>query len=270
MADSPFTKWLLYGNNTPILDFLTNDSNLQAAQNVALGVAAGAATIATGGMLLEAAPAIGDLAFEGSIQVAARFPTLTSVATGLGNALTGVTVPQAAVGLGGAALATAAAKDLPALGEELGSLGPEFENIVPTGPSFEGVIDPSEFENNPEIIDRLSRARQFDIGGYRSLTGKGEFGRVGDNLDSDEVLQNAYIRLIKGVARVSDVTKNNPSIALSPQLHRLIQNLETAEMQGLTPNQVLQYHLQQMRDFVPDYIIQTLERESQQYINRTF
>ena len=271
MADSPITKWLLYGNDTPILDFLTNDSNLQVAQNVALGIAVGAATIATGGMLLNAAPAIGDFVFEASIQVAARFPTLTSVATGLGNALTWTAVPRLGIGLGGAALAAAAAEELPPLGQELGSLGPELaEGLPPTGPSFEGLIDPSEFENDPEIIDRLSRAREFDIGGYQSLTGRGEFGRVGDNLDADEALQNAYIRLIKDVERVSEVTRDNPSIALSPELHRLIQNLQTAQMQGLTPNQVLQYHLQQMTGFTPDYVLQILEREAQRYINTTF
>jgi hypothetical protein len=28
MADRPFAKWLLYGNNTPIHDFLINDTHL--------------------------------------------------------------------------------------------------------------------------------------------------------------------------------------------------------------------------------------------------
>jgi hypothetical protein len=268
MADSPFASWLLYGNNTPVLDALTNDSNLQAAQNVALGVSLVAGTIATGGLLLEAAPAIGDFAFEASIQVASRFPTATSIATGFGNALTWTTVPRVAVGVGGAAFATAAADELPALEQGLGNAVTNLTEA--TGPSFEGLINPSEFEENPEIIDRLSRAREFDIGGYQSLTGRGAFGRVGDNLDSDEALQNAFIRMAKDVERVSEVTKDNPAIALRPELHRLIDNLRTGDMQGLTPDQALQYHLQQMRGFVPDYIINMLERESQQYISRTF
>jgi hypothetical protein len=150
------------------------------------------------------------------------------------------------------------------------SIGTGIGDAVPTGPSFEGVIDPAEFENDPVIVDRLGRAQEFDIGGYRSLTGRGEFGRVGDNLDSDEALQNAFIRMEKGVDRVSEATKDNPAMALSPTLHRLIDNLTTADMQGMNAEQVLEYHLEQMRDFVPEYIVNMLEREAQQFISRTF
>jgi hypothetical protein len=161
--------------------------------------------------------------------------------------------------------------ELPALGREIGNAGPGFaEGPVPTGPSFEGVIDPSEFENHRVIIDRLSRARQFDIGGYRSLTARGAFGRGGDSLASDEALQNAYIRLMKDVERVSDVTRDNPAIALDHELHWQIRNLTTSQMQGLTPNDVLQYHLQQMSGFAPDYVLQILEREVLKYIYLTF
>jgi hypothetical protein len=48
-AGNTFVKWLLYRNDTPILDALTNDRNLKAAQDVAAGVTIIAATIATGG-----------------------------------------------------------------------------------------------------------------------------------------------------------------------------------------------------------------------------
>ena len=58
MADSPFARWLLYGSDTPVRDFLTNDANLLAAQNSALGIATAAAAVATGGMVLEAAPGL--------------------------------------------------------------------------------------------------------------------------------------------------------------------------------------------------------------------
>jgi hypothetical protein len=44
-----FDKWLLWGNDTPVRDFLTNDANLRAAQIGAGAVAVGAATVATGG-----------------------------------------------------------------------------------------------------------------------------------------------------------------------------------------------------------------------------
>lgn len=49
MADSPIAKWLLYGTDTPLRDWLTNDSNLHAIQLGAGGVAVGALTVATGG-----------------------------------------------------------------------------------------------------------------------------------------------------------------------------------------------------------------------------
>ena len=166
MADSPFASWLLYGNDTPILDFLTNDSHLQVAQNVALGVAVTAGTIATGGLLLEAAPAVGELLFEGSIQVASRVPSwMIYGANGLGNALTWTTVPRVAVGVGGAAIASelpalenafaaAAADELPALEVTLPSLAPEIENalqaIEETAPSQRVFLDTT-------IIDAIRR-----------------------------------------------------------------------------------------------------------------
>ena len=119
----------------------------------------------------------------------------------------------------------------------------------PTGPSFEGLIDLNEFSNDPEIIDRLSRARQFDIGGYKDLTAKGRYGRLGDLLDSDEALQNAQIRLSKGVDRGATLARENPAMALSKANHGTIKNLTMAGMQGLSPEQILQLHLKQMEGF---------------------
>jgi hypothetical protein len=49
-AGNSFVKWLLYRNDTPVLDALTNDKNLKAAQDTAFKVSLGAATIATGGL----------------------------------------------------------------------------------------------------------------------------------------------------------------------------------------------------------------------------
>ena len=89
-------------------------------------------------------------------------------------------------------------------------------------------------------------------------------------LDSDEALQNAYIRLMKGVARDSALARNNPAMALSPEYHRTIQNLTTAQMQGLSPEEVLQLHLEQMEEFAPDFALRTLERESLRFIGETF
>jgi hypothetical protein len=67
--------------------------------------------------------------------------------------------------------------------------------------SFKGLIDIDEFSNSPAIMNRLSRARQFDIGGYHSLTGKGQYGRLFNMVDSDEALQNLYVRYYRGVER---------------------------------------------------------------------
>ena len=157
MADSPFAKRLLYGNGTSFLDFFTNDSHLRIAQNSALILAAGAAAVATGGLLVQAAPnilaaagtatqsistaitTVGSLGSEIGIQLAVRFPTATALATGVGDALTGTTVPRLAIGAGGAAIgggaAIAAAQEelnSGAVQQELQTLGPEIASSLPS------------------------------------------------------------------------------------------------------------------------------------------
>lgn len=89
-------------------------------------------------------------------------------------------------------------------------------------------------------------------------------------MDSDEALQNAALRQLLGVNRVSAATSGNPAMALPQALHQTIRNLTTAQMQGLSPNQILQLHLAQMRGFVPDFALRTLESESQKFIIQTF
>jgi len=157
-----------------------------------------------------------------------------------------------------------------ALGAETGNALPNLADGVPTGPSFEGVIDPAEFENDPTVIDRLSRAQAFDIGGYESLTARGEYGRLGDDLASDEALQNAWIRNETGGARMSEFTRENPAMALPTELHQQIQNLRVPQMAGMTPEQVLQFHVDQMYDIAPDYAVRTLEKESLRFIDENF
>jgi hypothetical protein len=143
--------------------------------------------------------------------------------------------------------------------------GPNLADATPTGPSFEGLIDVDAFSNDPAVADRLNRARAFDIGEYRDLTGQGRYGRVGDRLDSDEALQNAFLRDRLGVDRVSD-----PAIALPPELHQTIRNLRVPDMQGLSAEDVLQLHLDQMSPFTPEYIVRTLGNESRRFIRTTF
>jgi hypothetical protein len=300
MQDRWFAKWLLYGNDTPIRDALTNDSNLQTAQNAAAVVGVGAA-LAAGA--LAAAPAVVAAYTEMGMTVASRYPVAAAIAVAVGAGMSNSSSPSWNVSSG-----------VQAMTHELDSLAPEIENAlpeladdlvtpihnvvedvaqqtstvaenvantskgvaqnianrIPTGPSFEGLIDNEEFSQAPEVIDRLSRARQFDIGGYFDLTGRGQFGRPFDNLDSDEALQNAFIRMTQNVSRTSSVTRNNPAMALTPQLHHTISNMTQAQMQGLTPQQVLQAHTNQMRSFVPDFAVNTLEAESQRFIESIF
>jgi RHS repeat-associated protein len=134
--------------------------------------------------------------------------------------------------------------------------------------SFKGLIDVDEFSNDPVIIDRLSRAREFDIGGYRDLTAQGRYGRPLDGLDSDEALQNVFVRERRGVGRHDPITRDNPATALRPELHRKIRNLRSTELSGRSAYDVLQYHINQMRGHVPDFVLNILEREALQYIKR--
>jgi RHS repeat-associated protein len=135
--------------------------------------------------------------------------------------------------------------------------------------SFEGLIDTDNFNNSPEIIDRLSRAREFDIGGYYDLTARGRYGRVGDGLDSDEALQNLFVRTRRDVSRYAEILRDNPAMALNPTLHRRIENLRTPDLQGLSATQALRYHIDQLSEIgVENSVIRTMERESLAYIRR--
>jgi hypothetical protein len=160
----------------------------------------------------------------------------------------------------------------PTLGVEtdaVSSLGPEIENTLPPASSeisFAGLIDEAEFSRDPAMVDRLSRARQFDVGGYKSLTGKGEYGRPFDHLDSDEALQNAFVRNARNINRTDPALADNPATALSPALHHQIRNLTVVEMEGVSAEQVLRSHIEQMRPFTPDYVLVVLERLSLAYI----
>lgn len=135
-----------------------------------------------------------------------------------------------------------------------------------TEEAFAGLVDTEAIGNEPAVIARLEKAEQFDVGGYKSMTGKGQYGRFGDGLDSDEALQNAFVRNARGVGRNDALLLNNPAMALSPQLHHSIRNLTTAQIQGRSAVEVLQLHLNQMRPFTPDFALVVLERESLSYI----
>jgi hypothetical protein len=134
--------------------------------------------------------------------------------------------------------------------------------------SFKNLLDIDELSNNPTVMDRLSRAREFDIGGYYDLTARGRYGRVGDKLDSDEALQNLFVRDRRGVGRHDELLRENPATALSKALHSSIENLRTHQIQGISAEEMLRHHIDQMKEFTPDYVLTILERESLRYIEK--
>ncbi|MET1133700.1 MAG: hypothetical protein ABWX60_09785, partial [Aeromicrobium sp.] len=123
-----------------------------------------------------------------------------------------------------------------------------------------------ELSKDPQVVDRLSRAREFDIGGYHSLTGRGEYGRPHDLLDSDELIQNVYWRERLGVERESKEIKENPAIALSPALHQRIENLQKPDVTKMSGQEMLEWHLSQMESFTPHAVLVILRREGEKYL----
>jgi RHS repeat-associated protein len=96
MKDHPFARWLLYGKDTPVRDFITNDRNLKAAQ---VAIAVTTVTVVSGGVGGEIAVGLGATAVEagaigggiggaaGSFESASfegRLPTSNEVAVSAG------------------------------------------------------------------------------------------------------------------------------------------------------------------------------------------
>jgi RHS repeat-associated protein len=106
MADRPFARWLLYGKDTPVRDFLTNDKNLKVAQDAAALVAITAAAIATGGLAAEAAAGAGlgvtGAGAVGGMEYSATHMALSSVYSGSQPSNTEVLVNVALGGVMGA------------------------------------------------------------------------------------------------------------------------------------------------------------------------
>ena len=59
-------------------------------------------------------------------------------------------------------------------------------------------------------------------------------------------------------------------MALSPGIPQDHPNLTTAEMPGLSPEEVLQLHLEQMEEFAPDFALRTLEHKITAIYRQTF
>jgi hypothetical protein len=149
LADSPVARWLLAGSgDTPIRDFFTNDSHLKIAQYGALGVAGIAATIATGGAILEAAPGL----FGGG--------------AGIASSTTAATVAPLATGAAGVVAADpqlpdeveeAVANTLPTFADEIEETVPSIAEQAAT--KFQDIVRQAErfLRANPDLI--------MDLGG---------------------------------------------------------------------------------------------------------
>ncbi len=127
MADSPFASWLLYRGSTPILDALTNDSNLRAAQNASLALATSAATVATAGAILEAAPGIaaGVQSFFATAATGVQSLSMSALPLGAGAIGMIATNPALQQEIGDEL------ETLPALSNEVGALATEVEALAP-------------------------------------------------------------------------------------------------------------------------------------------
>lgn len=154
MADSPVAKWLLYGNDTPVRDFLTNDNNLRTAQNVALGVSVGALAVAGGVALAPTAAG----AF-GTAGTTAGAGSLASTAAPLATVGSGIVAAnpnlpeELGEGLEGA---------LPAAESELGTLARELEESLPStaeqaATQFQDIVGKAQnfLRANPDLVMEL-------------------------------------------------------------------------------------------------------------------
>jgi hypothetical protein len=109
--------------------------------------AAGAPYALTMGAL--AAPAAGALSFEASLQVTARFPAATSLATNLTSVMTGLTLPQAAAGAGslaaGRILESGAEEILAADAPQLAGLAPAAVQSLSAASAWDPALQPGQW-----------------------------------------------------------------------------------------------------------------------------
>ena len=202
MADSPIAKLLLYGSDSPIRDFLTNDANLQAAQNFALGVAATAAAIGSGVIFAEMASGavgtIGAAAQSGSIATAAA----PVAAAGAGVAATNPNLPEEiGEGLEGA---------LPAVENELGTLANEVEGSLPSAsPQTEASV---LFQARDQAAETARKIVQQQLDNGWKPDAKALQGRFGTLLDA---LAKTNIRQAVAEGRLPNTFVTSPTVSIS-------------------------------------------------------
>jgi hypothetical protein len=260
MADSLLARTLLYGNTpylTPALDFLTNDSHLRFGQNVALGVGLGAAAIATGGALLEAAPGVGG-ATEG-LGAAARstgqfLSRLLANTSGAGELSVGTVKTGAvtiATGIGGAGAGVLMA-DHPYLPEQIGSALPEVESVGALAPEVESALAPAaqlsnlgqhianattaQYSSAQQLAQNYSRGMAFQnavttfLGGSNVRNTTTMVGQTASGLVRG-IIPDIYIGGEAPIADVKDVLR----ISLTGQLQA---DIDLATMTGTSFNKI--------------------------------
>ena len=205
MADSPFAKWLLYGNDTPVRDFITNDNNLRVAQNVALGVSVGALAVA-GGVAL--APTVAG-AF-GTAGTTAGAGSLVSTAAPLATAGAGIVAAnpnlpeELGEGLEGA---------LPAAESELATLAGELESSLPSagagvGPSTEA---PALFQARDQAAATARQIVQQELNSGWISPGRVQ-ARFGTWLDA---LAKSNVRQAVAEGQLPSTFVTSPTVSLS-------------------------------------------------------
>jgi hypothetical protein len=167
---------LFYGANTPTLDRLTNDANLQDAQNFFLKLGAGAAAVAGGAYLLGgAAASLGLLGETAGADAATNAPgmlaRLLADTAGAGEttglAKTGMAVAAVVVGTQVAAPGltnqlAAFASELPTVAPEMSTVATEVEEAGPSIPEqaatmFQDIVRQAAtfLRANTDLITRL-------------------------------------------------------------------------------------------------------------------
>jgi hypothetical protein len=209
MADSPLAKWLLYGSDTPVRDFLTSDSNLRTAQNVALGVSAGALAVAGGAALYGVASGV--IATAGSTAGAG---SLISTAAPLATAGAGIAAANPNLteeleeGVEGA---------LPAVESELGTLADELESSLPSAGSGPGAglgasTEASAlFQARDEAVAAARQLVQQEINAG-ALSPERVQARFGTWLDA---LAKANVRQAVADGRLPSTFVTSPTVSLS-------------------------------------------------------
>ncbi|HEY1892392.1 MAG TPA: hypothetical protein VGG63_18495 [Steroidobacteraceae bacterium] len=171
-----------------------------------------------------AAPAVADAGAEGGLRLAARFPNATATALDVGNALTGTSVPRAAIGVGGvgaaAALKSAGSSALapPGLGSgqpgaALPALASELAESLPRVPSTAATSTEAAalFQARDEAVGTASKLVQQELAAGSIQPAQAQ-ARFGTWLDA---LAKTNVRQAVAEGRLPSTFVTSPTVTLS-------------------------------------------------------